>query len=332
MSFTTGLDPFEELKKKASPPQIRPKVIIIAGPTAVGKTAVSMAIAQKTRCQIISADSMQVYRGADIGTSKLPLEIRRRVPHYLIDICPIKDPFNVVDFVHHAKAALSQILAMGDLPIVVGGTGFYIRTLMTGVPQGPPSDPLIREQLRIEYEKFGAELLFDKLRQLDPVYAESITMHDQQKVVRALEIITLSGKKVSDIPKPSSKGKMAEYDFRCWFLHADRELLYPKIEARCDAMIEEGFLEEVKMLMKEGLEDNPSASRAIGYRQAIEFLQSRQTFEDYELFKLLFKRASRHYAKRQFTWFRKEPDFRWLDVTALPIEKVADIIYDDAIH
>ena len=333
VSYATGLKrPSEQLKRTASQAVLRPKVIIIAGPTAVGKTAVSLALAQKTRCQVISADSMQVYRGADIGTNKISLEVRRKVPHYLIDVRAIDQPFNVVDFANYAETALDHILAVQDLPLLVGGTGFYIRTFMSGIPQGPPSDPEIREQLRQDYDKFGAEMLFQKLKQLDPIYAASITMQDQQKVVRALEIITISGQKVSDIPKPEADAKSSDYDFRCWFLHMDRQILYPKIEARCDQMLAEGFLEEVRRLQKEGIENNPSASRAIGYRQALDFLKGPQTFEEYESFRILFKKASRQYAKRQYTWFRKEPAFRWLDVTPYSTDQIADIIYQDILH
>lgn len=304
------------------------RVIVLAGPTCCGKSKLAMELALAMDGEIISADSMQVYRGMDIGTAKATREERLLVPHHLLDIRDIHENFNVVDFYYEARQACQQILDRGNVPIVAGGSGFYLHALLYGPPSGPPSVPELRKSLEEEIERLGSEALYARLAELDPQYAKSITKNDKQKIVRALEIITLTHKKVS---KLSWKGrrKPQNYDFRCWFLHRPKEKLYDRIDKRCEKMLKDGFLEEVRRLEKEGLRDNSSASQAIGYRQALDFLQTPQTEADYEQFVKAFKQATRHYAKRQFTWFRKEPLFRWLDVDMHDPEVVFDIIKKD---
>lgn len=306
----------------------RKKVIIIAGPTACGKSSLAMSLAELNSGEIISADSIQVYRGMDIGTAKATKEERERVPHHLIDIRDINDSFNVVDFYYEARHCCQKVLGHENIPLIVGGSGFYLHSLLFGPPSGPPSVPELRKSLEEEADRLGSEFLFEKLQQLDPQYAGTITKHDKQKIVRALEIITLTGKKVS---KLSWKGrrKPQNYDFRCWFLHRPREILYHRIDKRCDHMIAEGFLEEVINLDKQGLRQNTSAMQAIGYRQALEFLDSKQSKEDYKKFVETFKQASRKYAKRQFTWFRQEPLFRWLDLDMHDPEVAMEMIRQD---
>lgn len=304
------------------------RVIVIAGPTCCGKSQMAMELAQAMDGEIISADSMQVYRGMDIGTAKATIEDRLLVPHHLLDIRDIQESFNVVDFYYEARQACQQILDRGNVPIVAGGSGFYLHALLYGPPSGPPSVPELRQSLEQEMEDIGSEALYARLAQLDPQYAKTITKNDKQKIVRALEIILLTNKKVS---KLSWKGrrKPQNYDFHCWFLHRPKEKLYERIDVRCDKMLEEGFLEEVRALEKLGLRENSSASQAIGYRQALDFLRTPQTTADYDNFVKLFKQATRHYAKRQFTWFRKEPLFRWLDVDLHDHEVAFDIIQKD---
>lgn len=315
------------LKEKVPPGLKKKKVIVIAGPTCVGKTKHSLAIADALGGEIISADSMQVYRGMDIGTAKVKQEDQRRIPHHLIDIRSIHERFNVVDFYHEANKAIRNILLREKVPIVVGGTGFYMHALIYGPPQGPPSVPEVRDQLEKDLQEQGTEVLFERLRVLDPEYAATITAADRHKIIRALEIISLTNKKVSDFPKIQKKE--LPYNFRCWFLYKPKEVLYPLIEMRCDEMIAEGFIEEVRRLMKEGLCNNPTAANAIGYRQCIEFLQSTSSPDDFIAFVAAFKQASRRYAKRQFTWFRREPLFRWLNVEDLPFEKSVEILIQD---
>ncbi|HEV8051799.1 MAG TPA: tRNA (adenosine(37)-N6)-dimethylallyltransferase MiaA [Parachlamydiaceae bacterium] len=304
------------------------KIIVIAGPTACGKSSLAMSFAGMHGGEIISADSMQVYRGMDIGTAKATKEDRLLVPHHLIDIRDVKDNFNVVDFYYEARHCSQIVLGRENIPLIVGGSGFYLHSLLYGPPSGPPSVPELRKALEDESEKLGSEFLYDRLKQLDPQYANTITKNDKQKIVRALEIITLTGKKVS---KLSWKGrrKPQNYDFHCWFLHRPRELIYERIEKRCDDMIAGGFLDEVILLDKEGLRQNTSAAQAIGYRQAIEFLDSKQSKEDYKKFVDTFKQSSRNYAKRQFTWFRREPLFRWLDLDMHDPEVAMEMIRQD---
>jgi tRNA dimethylallyltransferase len=304
------------------------KVIVLAGPTGCGKTAFGMDLALATGAEIISADSMQVYRGMDIGTSKATLEERQKIPHHLIDIRDIHENFNVVDFYFEARHCCQMIHGRDTVPIIVGGSGFYIHSLLYGPPHGPPSVPELRKSLEDEMEKLGSEALFERLKQFDPHYASTITKNDKQKIVRALEIISLTGKKVSKLAWKGVR-KPLNYDFRCWFLHRPKDVLYHRIEKRCEKMLQEGFLDEVKRLMEQGLLENTSACQAIGYRQALDYFNTSQTKEDYHKFVLAFKQASRNYAKRQFTWFRREPMFRWLDLELHDPEVAIDMIMQD---
>lgn len=304
------------------------RIIVIAGPTCCGKSALALNLAQTMDGEIISADSMQVYRGMDIGTAKATKEERLFVPHHLIDIRDIQESFNVVDFYYEARQACQKILDQGNVPIIAGGSGFYLHALLYGPPSGPPSVPEVRKSFEDEIERLGSEILYERLSQLDPQYAKTITKNDKQKIVRALEIMMLTNKKVS---KLSWKGrrKPQNYDFRCWFLHRPKEKLYERIDKRCDKMLEEGFMDEVRHLDSLGIRGNSSASQAIGYRQALNFLKTEQTASQYQEFIRSFKQATRHYAKRQFTWFRKEPLFRWLDVDMHDPEVVFDMILKD---
>ncbi len=313
---------------RISVPNPRKKVILISGPTAVGKTALSLLIARSLGGEIISADSMQVYRGMDIGTAKVSKEDRELVPHHLIDVRDIEQSFSVIDFHKEATASIDAIHAKGAIPIVVGGTGFYLHSLIYGPPSGPPADAFLRAQLEEEIEHLGSEALYERLRALDPEYALTITKNDRHKIVRALEIISSVNKKVSDFPKISSDPQ--KYNFRSWFLYKPKEILYRLIEQRCDEMLSRGLIEEVKRLGLLGLQKNSSASQAIGYRQCLEFLASEQKEEDLAQLVLSFKQASRRYAKRQFTWFRKEPLFRWVNTEEISFERLAEVILQDA--
>lgn len=304
------------------------RVIVISGPTACGKSDFALMLADKMGGEIISADSMQVYRGMDIGTAKPTKAERELVPHHLIDIRDIKESFNVVDFYYEARHCSQLILARDNVPIIVGGSGFYLHALIYGPPSGPPSVPELRKSLEEEMAKYGLEALHDRLREKDPQYASTVTKSDKQKIIRALEIITLTGKKVSRLSW-KHRVRPLTYDFRCWFLHRPKEELYRRIDKRCERMLEGGFLDEVKRLEMMGLRDNPSAVQAIGYRQALDYLSTQQTPEDYLRFKDAFKQASRNYAKRQMTWFKKEPNFRWLDLNAHDLEVAIDMIRSD---
>lgn len=318
-----------ELKERISAPSRKKKVLVIAGPTATGKTQLSVAIARALGGEIISCDSMQIYRGTDIGTAKATREEQKEIPHHLLDICDIENLFNVVNFYNKAMSSLQEILSHDKVPIVVGGAGFYVHCFLYGPPKGPPSDPELRARLEEDLEKFGPEMMYEKVRQFDPDYAASITVQDRHKILRALEIISITGKKVTEIPKPSQEDLSRELDFRCWFIYYPKELLYKRIENRCDEMIARGLLDEVIKLRQQGLENNPSAEKSIGYRQCLQYLDSPRTEADWQRFLTSFKRASKHYAKRQFTWFRKEPLFRWLDLSQITPERALELIIQD---
>lgn len=316
-------------EKQRSPYWSRKKrIIVLAGPTASGKTELSLLLAQALGGEIISGDSMQVYRGLDIGTAKATPEERTVIAHHMIDICDLDETFNVAQYYQEAVQTIREVIARDNVPIVVGGSGFYIHSLLYGPPAGPPSIPEVREQLEKQLAELGVEVLYERLQMLDPEYAATISEHDGHKVVRALEIMAISEQRVSDFPKSSAKEAM-EFDFRCWFVYYPREKLYSRIELRCEEMIRKGFLQEVKEADAKGLRLNSSASQAIGYRQALQFLDSKQTKEDEKYFLAQFKKASRAYAKRQFTWFRKEPLFRWLNIEEFGLERLKETILQD---
>jgi len=316
------------LKQRVFPEGKKKRVLVIAGPTAVGKTQLSLSLAQIIGGEVVSADSCQVYRGMDIGTAKAPAEERALIAHHLIDVCDIGTTFNVAEFYKHAQDAFNGIIIRENVPIVVGGSGFYIHALLYGPPSGPPSVPEVREQLERQMRDLGPEVLYERLQMLDPDYAATISEQDRHKIIRALEIMALSEKRVSDFPKPN-KLQEQQYDFRCWFLYYPRNKLYSRIETRCDEMLRMGFLDEVKELEKNGLRQNASAAQAIGYRQALDFFTTSQSDEERQNFISEFKKASRHYAKRQFTWFRKEPLFRWLNIEEHPLERLKELILQD---
>lgn len=319
-----GILPLEKKIKEFQKTKSK-KIILIAGPTACGKTTLSLLLAEMLKGEIISADSMQVYKGMDIGTAKVTPEEQARAPHHLIDIRHIQESFNVVDFYYEARQCCESILARDRIPIIVGGSGFYFRALVYGPPSGPPSIPDLRIALEEEIERMGSEVLYERLKEYDPVYAATITAHDKHKIVRALEIVTLTGEKVSKHEWKRVR-PLPDFDYHCWFIYRPRNVLYPAIDARCELMLERGLIEEVKELEKQGLRLNSSACQAIGYRQCLDFLATSQDENEYKKFVRKFKTASRQYAKRQFTWFRKEPLFHWLNVDVHDLEIAAEMI------
>lgn len=316
------------LRKKVNLDLKKKKVIIIAGPTGVGKTSLAVDIGEILSGEVISADSMQIYKSMDIGTAKATKEQQRKVHHHLLNLKDINETFNVSEYYRIAHSACRQILFKGRVPIVVGGSGFYIHAFLYGPPMGPPSNPDIRRKLEQQLELIGPEALYERLEMLDPQYAKTITVRDKHKIIRALEIIAITKQKVSDIPLPDVDQAFV-YNYRLWFLYLPKDILYERVNDRCDEMIKDGFIEEVKQLEKQGLRNNYSASQAIGYRQCLKYLESNQTMEDKMRFIDDFKRASRKYVKRQFTWFKKEPHFRWLNLHELGVEKAKEFILQD---
>lgn len=315
-------------RKKTLVDQKRKKVVVIAGPTGTGKTSLGVDIGEILGGEIISADSMQIYKNMDIGTAKATKEQQRRSIHHLIDLKNINETFNVSEYYRHAHLSCRQILFKGRVPIVVGGSGFYIHAFLYGPPMGPPSNPDIRKKLEHQLELTGTDGMYERLEIMDGAYAKTITAKDKHKIIRALEIIAITGKKVSEIPVPDTL-RTPVYNYRLWFVYLPKEILYEKINERCEEMLRKGFIEEVRQLEKDGIRDNYSASQAIGYRQCLKYLRTNQSAEDKIRFMDEFKKASRKYVKRQFTWFKKESNFRWLNLHEIGFEKAKEFILQD---
>lgn len=303
------------------------RAIVISGPTGCGKSELALTLAQKINGEIISADSMQVYIGMDIGTAKPTLQEQSIVPHHMIDVRAVAEVFNVVEFYHEALETCKQIIKRGKVPIIVGGSGFYLHTLLYGPPEGPESVPAIRKKLEKELDKIGLEKLYERLKKADPEYAKTISFHDKHKIIRGLEIMEISGKPVSYF---SWKNREPDPAFCCWFLHRPKQRLYKRIDERCEKMLEDGFVDEVASLKEQGIEKNSTAAQAIGYRQVLDYLALPEEERNFEEMEKQFKLATHRYAKRQFTWFRREKKaFRWLDIDAHDPETAMDMILKD---
>lgn len=317
---------YQTIKQKKD--HVKPRVVVLAGPTAVGKTAFAIRLAQILGGEIVSADSMQVYQHMDIGTAKVTKAQQALIPHHLIDICSVQEAFNVTNFYHLAHQTCRYLLLQNKVPIIVGGSSFYLHTFLYGPPPGPAPDFALREELTKKMEELGPDVLYEQLQMLDPQYAATISERDRHKILRALEIILTSEKKVSSFPKPNQLQNQ-NYDFRCWFLHRPKDILYLRTNKRCEEMLDAGFINEVKKLKNEGLLENPSASQAIGYRQCLAFLDTAQDAKEKELFLLAFQKACRNYVKKQFTWFKKEPLFGWLDIEKEGLKRSLEYVLQD---
>jgi len=295
-------------------------ILIIAGPTAVGKTEASILLARERNAEIVSADSMQIYRGMDIGTAKPTPDQRKLVYHHLIDVVDPAQPYSVGDYLRDARTAIDAILSAGGTPIVVGGTGLYIRALMRGLFHGPPADLDLREKLLRKEAESGEGTLYADLVRLDPEAAIKIHPNDLRRTVRALEVFTLRDRKLSSLQQEHGFGERS-HDFRLVFLVRSRSELYPRIDDRVDRMIADGLEQEVKMLMLKGYSGDLISMQAIGYQHFIDYFNGRTGYD--ETVDLL-KRDTKRFAKRQFTWFRREPDAKWVDVTGL--QNAGDIV------
>lgn len=292
-------------------------LIVITGPTATGKTDFSLKLARRIGGEIISADSMQVYKGLDVGTDKVSKEIRKEIPHHLIDVVSPKEKFSVADFVKLSDKAIEEIRKRGKYPIIVGGTGLYIKSLLYGLPQTPPSDSKIRERL----SKLSTEVLYKKLKEVDPKYAEKIGEKDRKRTIRALEVFEITGKPISSFKQHQEKPR---YEFLGYFLYRDRKELYKRIEDRVDSQIKRGLVEEAKWLLSFG--KDTTAFQALGYKELLPYLEGKTSLE--EAVKTL-KRRTKEFAKRQFTWFKKEPKFKWVNLSKISEEELLEIIEKD---
>ncbi|WP_201456345.1 tRNA (adenosine(37)-N6)-dimethylallyltransferase MiaA [Chlamydia sp. 17-3921] len=304
-------------------------VILLAGPTGSGKTEVSLQLASMIDGEIISVDSKQVYRGMDIGTAKVSREAQGVIPHYLIDVCHVQELFSVVDFYYEAVQACQNILSRNKVPILVGGTGFYFHAFLTGPPTGPSGDAYFRCILESRVKQFGISSLYEELSSLDPQYAQTITKHDKNKIIRGLEIIHLTGKRVSDHSWNTGGSFSPEYPCRAWFLSPQKELLKQNLSIRCEKMLQNGLIEEVRNLLNQGIRQNPSAAKAIGYREWIDFIDHGESEELYEETKKKFISNSWRYTKKQRTWFKRYSIFRELPTIGLSAVVIAQKIAED---
>lgn len=285
-------------------------MVILTGPTAVGKTALSIRLAKEINGAVISADSMQVYRHMDIGSAKIRPEEMQGVKHYLIDILEPEEEFHVVRFVEEAKAALEEIYRNGQIPIIAGGTGFYIQALLYDINfDGQDCDADYRRELEQIAEEKGTEYLHQMLEEVDAESAKVIHANNTKRVIRALEFYHVSGKKISEHNETEHQ-KESPYNFAYFVLTDKRERLYKRIEARVDAMMEEGLLDEVRLLKERGATKEMVSMQGLGYKEILAYLDGEISLERAVY---LIKRDTRHFAKRQLTWFRRERDVIWFD-------------------
>jgi len=287
----------------------KPKVIIICGPTGIGKTKVGINLAEKFDGEIIGADSMQIYRQMDIGTAKPTLEERRKVPHHIVDIVDPDEDFDAVQFSERARKIIAELNRQGRPAFVVGGTGLYIKALLHGLFQSEPVNPIIRKRLRQELAQSGSSFLYERLQQIDPDTALRLHLNDSYRIMRALETIESSGKSISKHQQEHGF-ENAPFNALKIGLRIDREQLYERIDQRVDLMIQAGWLEEVKKLLAMGYSPALKSMQSIGYRHLVEFLSETLPWE--ECIRTL-KRDTRRFAKRQLTWFGADPQINWYE-------------------
>ena len=293
--------------------EIRSKrpLIIITGPTAVGKTALSVELAREIGGEIISADSMQVYRYMDIGSAKVTREEMDGIPHHLIDVLEPTEEFNVVTFQKMAKEALEGIYKRGHIPVIAGGTGFYIQALLYDIDfTETEEDTSYRKVLEEKAAKEGPEVLHEMLRAVDPESAEAIHANNVKRVIRALEFHAQTGEKISE-HNEKERGKESPYQFFYYVLNTDRPVLYERIDRRVDVMLAQGLVEEVKKLKVMGCTRELISMQGLGYKEILAYLDGETSLDEAVY---ILKRDTRHFAKRQLTWFKRERDVRWLNL------------------
>jgi tRNA dimethylallyltransferase len=293
----------------AHPTDIQARCVFLAGPTAVGKSAIALALAEQLGGEIITVDSMQVYRGLDIGTAKPTAAERRRVPHHLLDVCDLNESFDAAQFIHLAEKAVAEIRSRGRVPIFCGGTGLYFRAFLEGLGEAPAANPA----LRAEFEKMPFATLLRELRERDPAAYEKIDKQNPRRVIRAVEVIRLTGKPFSAQRAEWKNQNSKPQTGNCFCLTRSAGDLHQRIDARVDEMFNRGLVEETRELLKHGLAENKFAMQAIGYRQVVEHLQGERDLADTIE---LVKSRTRQFAKRQLTWFRRHGQGTWVELGA----------------
>lgn len=285
-------------------------LIVLTGPTAVGKTKLSIALAKAINGEIISADSMQVYKHMDIGSAKITVEEMQGVTHHLIDVLEPTEDFNVVIFQQKCRECMEGIYERGHIPILTGGTGFYIQAILKDVDfTENEEDTLYRRQLEELARSEGAQVLHEILLKVDPKSAEAIHQNNVKRTIRALEFYHLTGLKISD-HNEKEKEKESAYDSCYFVLNDERNKLYERIDQRVDEMLSQGLVEEVEHLRRLGCKKGMVSMQGLGYKEILSFLEGEITLEEAVY---LIKRDTRHFAKRQLTWFRREKDVIWID-------------------
>ncbi len=285
-------------------------MIILTGPTAVGKTELSIRLAKAVGGAVISADSMQVYRGMDIGSAKIRPDQMEGVPHYLIDVLDPGQEFHVVRFQEMAKQALSEIYALGQIPILVGGTGFYIQAVLYDIDFTEyEEDESVREKYERMAREKGAHYLHEKLREVDPESAEKIHENNIKRTIRALEFFEKSGNLISEHNEEEA-GKASPYNFSYFVLNDERELIYQRIDERVDQMLDAGLVDEVKALKDGGCSSDMVSMQGLGYKEILAWLNGEISYDEAVR---IIKRDTRHFAKRQITWFKREKDVVWIN-------------------
>ncbi len=295
-------------------------LIVLTGPTAVGKTKASIGLAKEIGGEIISADSMQVYQYMDIGSAKIRPEEMDGVPHYLVDALKPDEEFHVVRFQQMAKEAMKQIYADGHIPILTGGTGFYIQAVLYDIDfTENKGEPEYRRELEEYANKHGAELLHERLRNVDARAAEEIHANNIKRVIRALEYHHLTGECIS-AHNEAQRAKESPYEFRYFVLNDERSRLYERIDDRVDEMMADGLLQEVEALKKRGYTRDLVSMQGLGYKELLAYLEGEITLEEavYQI-----KRNTRHFAKRQLTWFKREKDVIWIDKSTYGYDEAA---------
>lgn len=296
-------------------------VLIIVGPTGAGKTEAALSLAGKLKAEIISADSRQVYRGMDIGTDKVPQEVREKISHHLIDVVSPDEIFTAADFKKKAEDIIQRLQREDKLPIVCGGTGLYIKALTHGLFPGPGRNEDLRDKLRLRAKKEGLLSLHEELQRLDPDAALCIHPNDEVRIIRALEVYHKTGRPISEHQRKkttSPSWKLVKVGL-CW---KERSNLYQAIEQRVDKMVQKGLVDEVKKLLDAGYEDTFPSMQAIGYKQMIDYAKGRISFDDAVKG---IKKETRRFAKRQLTWFKKERDIIWFYREDYPsVEEIVD--------
>lgn len=293
-------------------------LVILTGPTAVGKTGLSIKLAQEIGGEIISADSMQVYRHMDIGSAKIRPDEMQGVRHHLIDVLEPEEDFSVVTFQNLCKKAMQEIYDRGKLPILTGGTGFYIQSVLYDIDFTDNEEDLAyRKELENFALKHGAEALHERLREVDPISADAIHANNVKRVIRALEFYEQTGKKISE-HNEREREKESAYK-SCYFVLTDtREKLYQQIDRRVDLMLSQGLVEEVKELKARGLKRGQVSMQGLGYKEILSYLDGEMSLEEAVS---IIKRDTRHFAKRQLTWFRREKEVLWIDKAAFAYQE-----------